>query len=96
MTKAFYIAGIIGALLFISIFLGYAGVSYNGISGYNTATGVTPTLPNNIVDALVDGLSFIWGALIFQVPNIPIWLNLFVWLFTLALVFMIIELVRGV
>jgi len=96
LTKAFLIAGIIGAFLFISVFMGYAGLSYTGITGYNSITGETAPLPTNAIDALADGLGFIFGALIFQVSGVPIWVNLFIWLFTLALVFMVIELVRGI
>jgi hypothetical protein len=96
LTKAFYIIGIIGAFLFISIFLGYAGLSYTGMSNFNLANGQTPDLPTNAVDAFVHGLGFIFGALIFQVDNVPIWLNLLVWLFVLALIIMAIEIVRGV
>jgi hypothetical protein len=96
MTKAFLVAGIIGCFLFISVFLGYAGLSYNGMTGYDTNTGATPELPNNVGSALLDGLGFIFGAMIFQVPNVPIWINLFIWLFIVALIFMVIEIVRGV
>ena len=98
LTKAFLIAGIIGAFLFISVFLGYAGLSANfsGMTGYNSITGETPALPNNIVDALLDGMGFIFGALVFQVSGVPVWVNIFIWLFTLALIFMVIEIVRGV
>jgi hypothetical protein len=96
MTKAFLIGGIIGSFLLIALFLGYAGLSYNGMVGYNVISGETPTLPTSITDAFWNGFTFITGALIFQVPNIPVWVNLFMWLFSLALVVMIIEIARGV
>jgi hypothetical protein len=96
LTKAFYIIGIIGAFLFISLFLGFAGLSYKGMANYNLASGEKPDLPTNAITAFTHGLGFIFGALIFQVDNIPVWLNFLVWLFILALIIMGIEIVRGV
>lgn len=93
MTKAFYIVGIIGALLFISTFLGYMGYDYTGMTNYETGTAVLPT---TLISATFSGFGFIFGALTFHITNVPVFVTLIIWLLTLALIWMIIELFRGI
>lgn len=96
MSKALLVIGFIAFFLFLSIMLGYAGVQYIGMENYNVETGQTPELPNNLIDAFLSGGSFIFGAMFFTIPNIPIWLNLICWLPILGLIIIVIEIVRGV
>lgn len=53
-------------------------------------------LPTSVANKIEDGFGLVFGALTFTVTGVPILITIIIWLFLLALVWMILELVRGV
>lgn len=58
-----------------SIFLGHLGLSFHGIDKVNVETKNAPSLLS-IISWAWNGLSFLFGLMLFQVEGSPPWLSL--------------------
>lgn len=97
MTKIFYIIGIIAFYLVLSIFMTYADLEYQSISGFNITTGETPTINSSQSSITLLGFfSILTGIFTFQIDWLPIWMNIILYLPLLGMVILIYEEIRGV
>lgn len=95
-TKGLFIIAVLAFYIVLSIFLTYAGFTFQPMGGFDFTTETVPDLePATSVLSVGNVFSILIGIFIFSIAGIPFWMNIILWLPAIFMVVLIYELIRG-